>query len=514
MRRDGLKKLAALCLVLVFVLALAPVCRAEDNFDTLADWDIRVKVPDGKTAVLKGGEYYIYAEDEGAIPYVMLRAYRYDSAEGFLEEFTEYMRGQYSDLAVTREPAPVTLGDKNGLEVFYTYKVSGYDVTDRRVAVQHGERVYMFASKEVASLGKTVGTMLDEVAADCVFLSAPAATPDVAEETVYSLGYLYTLPDGMPKYFVDISGIETQNVVLHCWFRSSDPTFYTRSYALDLATAEQTGSTVLFHKITDNYGFDRSDWFQKLALRFEGEGLVMEVERDESTLAGGSEDNVLTGTYRMEPVDVGFVYQYRQESGALKYWFDLDKKDIELHALFISGDPEPYETVFTLERASAVQEDDKTLRITRVTDAHGLDVSAWFKTLRLSATEDGIVMEVERDESTLAGGAGDNILTGRYLFTPRAFFRPLSGGPFTAEELARLAQIHYFINTGFYPPEADAVENTGGSFTVHLYENVKLEDFFHTATSAWYTVDAYGVGVNDITGEAVSLLPSAADRID
>ncbi len=507
------KKLIALCLILALVLALNPLAHAE-NTDTLADWDIRVTVPDGKTAVLKGGEYYIYAQDEGAIPYVMLRAYRYDSAESFLQDFTDYMRGQYDDLRVAQEPAAVTIGDKSGLELVYSYKVSGYDVKDRRVAIKNGERVYMFASKEVASLGKTVGTMLDDVVAGCVFLSAPAAEkPQEKKQTVRSAGYLYCLPDGMPKYFVDFSGIASDNVLLHCWFRSSDPTFYERVYTLHLDEAVQTEAGARFPKITDEYGFDHSERYRELLLAFDGDELVMQVDRDEKTLAGGPEDNLLTGEYRMEPVDVGFVYQYRTEN-KLKYWLDLEQKDIELHALFVSGDPEPYETVFTLERASAVEEDDTTLHITRVTDAHGLDVSAWFRTLRLSATEDGIVMEVERDESTLAGGAGDNILTGSYLFRPKTFFRPLSDGPYTAEELARLAQIHYFITTGFYPPEADAEENPNGSFTVHLYENVKLEDFFHTATSAWYAVGANGVGVDLITGESVNLIPSGADRMN
>lgn len=508
------KKLLAFCLILVLALSLAPLAHAE-NTDTLADWDIRVKVPDGKTAVFKGGEYYIYAQTDGAIPYVMLRAYRYNSAADFLEDFTDYMRGQHKDLSVASQTAPVRIGDKRGLEIVYSYKVQGYDVKDRRVAVQNGERVYMFASKEVESLNKTVGSMLDDVIADCVFLSAaPQEKPQEKKETKTSAGYLYCLPNGMPKYFIDMSGMESDDVLLHCWFRSSDPTFYTRSYALDLNAAKQTQNGALFPKITDNFGFDRSDWFREFRLAFDGDELVMTVDRDEKTLAGGPEDNVLTGEYRMEPVDVGFVYQYRTENGGLKYWLDFDRKDVELHALFYSDGPDPYEQVFTLERASAKQEGEMGLRFTRVKDGTGFDVSRWFKKLTLTATEYGIEMEVERDESTLAGGAGNNILTGCYLFTPKTFFRPLADGPFTGEELARLAQISYFLKTGFYPPEADAEKNPNGSYTVHLYENVKLEDISHTATSAWYAVGANGVGVDLITGESVNLIPSAADRID
>ena len=488
------KKRTALCLVMILILVLSPLSYAEGNTDTLADWDIRVAVPDGKTAVLKGNEYYIYVEQGGGIPYVMLRAYRYDSAENFLKDFTDYMRGQYSDLTVKQDPKPVKIGDKSGLEVVYGYKVSGYDVKDRRVAVKNGERVYMFASKEVESLGKTVGSMLDDVVANCVFLSTPAEAPQKPEqkqekkETVLSPGYLYCLPNGMPKYFVDFSGIASDDVLLHCWFRSSDPTFYESVFTLHLDDALQTKSGAVFPKVTGTRGFDCSAWFKELRLAFDGDELVMFVERDEKTLAGGTEDNILTGEYRMQPVDVGYVYQYREENNQLKYWLDLDKEDIELHALFISSDPEPYEQVFTLDSAGAYSEDEQTVGFTRVSTGDGFDVSKWFKSLRLTGTGSCIEMDVERDESTLAGGAGDNIMTGCYLFEPRTFFRPLSDGPYTGEELARMAQLRYFVKTGFYPPEAEAVKNADGSFTIHLYEVVTLDGVSHTATSAWYTV--------------------------
>lgn len=505
------KKLTALCAILALLLALAPAALAGSNTDTLADWDITVAVPDGKTAMLKGGEYYIYIEEGGGIPYVMLRAYRYDSAEGFLAEFTDYMRGQYDDLRVTQEPTPVRIGDKNGLETFYAYKVSGYDVTDRRVAIRNGERVYMFASKEIEALGKTVGDMLDEVVANCVFLSPPAETPPAQKETVRSVGYLYCLPNGMPKYFVDFSGLASDNLLLHCWFRSSDPSFYESIYALHLDEAQQTKNGALFPRVTGARDFDCSHFFKSLRLAFDGDELVMQVERDEKTLAGGSEDNILTGEYRMKPVDVGYVYQYRTENGRLKYWLDLDGEDIALHALFVSGDPEPYEQVFTLDGEYARRDGDSIVfRSIKVGD---FDVSDWFRDLRLTVTDGGVEMDVVRDESTLAGGAGDNIMTGRYLFTPRTFFLPPSEGPYTGEELARFAQTSYFIRTGFYPPEAEAVKNADGSYTVHLYEIVTLDGVSHTATSAWYTVDEYGLGADDITGEKVSLILSSADRI-
>ena len=73
------KILRVLCMVLALSMLLTPLCFAEDNYDTLADWDLRVKVPEGTTAVLKGSSYYIYAQRSGEIPSVMIRAYRYES---------------------------------------------------------------------------------------------------------------------------------------------------------------------------------------------------------------------------------------------------------------------------------------------------------------------------------------------------------------------------------------------------------------------------------------------------
>ena len=84
--------------------------------------------------------------------------------------------------------------------------------------------------------------------------------------------------------------------------------------------------------------------------------------------------------------------------------------------------------------------------------------------------------------------------------------RPAEDGPYQAEELGDWARIYYFRNTGFFPPESEITVNPDGSFTIHLYEIVDLDGVTHTATSAWYTVDAYGEGKNDITGESVSLM--------
>ena len=73
-----IRKILAFSLILMLMTGLGVNAFAGDNYDTLADWEIRIAVPDDTTAVLKGNEYYIYAQHEGSIPYVMLRPYRYD----------------------------------------------------------------------------------------------------------------------------------------------------------------------------------------------------------------------------------------------------------------------------------------------------------------------------------------------------------------------------------------------------------------------------------------------------
>ena len=387
---------SVLCLILAFCLMAFPAAAmAEENTDTLVNWNIRIIVPEGAKAVLQGDEYYIYAQAEGAIPYVLVRTYRYDDPVAFLDDFTAYMQQQYPDLKVTADIARKTFGDKKCFETDYSYQVSGYEVRDRRIALTVGGTTYMFASKEVEELGMTIGTMLDDVVADCVFLSAD----DMGENAEFAPGYLYCQEDGMPKYWLDFTGTMEENLILHCYFRSSDPTFYESWYVLDLASAEATDQGVHIRQVRDQYGLDHSDWFRELTLQFYLDGVVMTVERDETTLAGGTEDNILDGTYVMLPVGV------------------------------------------------SVDSTEKTSHIC-----------------------------------------------------------PASDGPYQPEELGAWAQFYYFRNSGFFPPKAEITENDDGTFTIHLFEVTETDGIEHTATSAWYTVDGYGEGKNDITEEPISLM--------
>ncbi len=502
-----MKRAAAVCLLLILALLFAPFGYAEgENYDMLADWGIRIEVPEGMTSAMNGNAYYIYAQKTGSIPYVMVVAYHYESVPKILEDFTPMMQKQYRDLEITEEARERIIGDKICWEIDYSYTVSGYAVRDRRIFTESGEWIYMFASKEVEERKMTIGNLLDEVVAGSEFLTVGSNELAVmSAELDLAEGYLFCQEDGMPKYWLDFTGMIADDPVLHCFFRSGEPTFYERAYILDLSTADTGTNTVAFHDVYDQEGDDVSDWFRRLSIRLDDGEITMVVRRDSSTLAGGGDDNILTGVYAMSPVGIGGIFEYRNDAGMLKYWLDLNREKPELHCMFRSGDPEYYEEVFILDPSSIEQEGEYSIQIGRIFDSTGKDVSRWFRSFTLTWVQGAMLMNVERNEKTLAGGAEDNILTGAYLMEPHAYLRPSVSGPYGEEELARWARFYYFRSTGWFPPECDTVRNEDGTFTLHLYEIVEPDGDGHTATSAWYTVNEYGEGQNDITGGAVDL---------
>ena len=91
------------------------------------------------------------------------------------------------------------------------------------------------------------------------------------------------------------------------------------------------------------------------------------------------------------------------------------------------------------------------------------------------------------------------------LFLERGFRVTAVDG---SEELCRLAQNYYFKMNDFYPPNADAKDNGDGTFTICLYESIcDDEGNPHTSTCGWYTVDACGMGTDDLTGARVDINP-------
>lgn len=237
--------------------------------------------------------------------------------------------------------------------------------------------------------------------------------------------------------------------------------------------------------------------------QYEAENLGSLIGYINNLISAGADSAPIT-----EPQSAGAEYQawqhydgcsYYNEDGQLKYRIEFGDQ-FRLHCMFRSGEPEYHEEVYTLypdlDAPTAQQ-----LSIRTVLDGSGDDISDRFESLVfLFSTEDTVLMQVKRDERTLAGGTDGSILTGEYLMKPR------ESSAKTPEQLCVMAQEYYSRNFGFYPPEADCADNRDGTYTIHLYEIVSLgQTDTHTATSAWYTVDAFGVGTNDITGEPVDL---------
>lgn len=475
-----MKKLLSVILVFVLVISIAPSCFA--NTDTLADWNIKITVPDGKTAVLQGGEYYIYGQHEGSIPYVMLRPYRYDSEEEFIADFTEYMQGQYSDLTVTAPATQKTIGNKRCYEIDYTYKVSGYDVLDRRVVITVDGLTYMFASKEIESNGMTLGSMLDDVVADCEFLGPGAesvlVTPAPAEKTI-SPAYVYYDQNGLPKYWLDFTGSAADNLVLHCFFFSDS--WYESWYILDFnsAVANSHQDTYRIENVYDSRGTEISNWFKTVSLTINDDSVSLYVERNPATLAGGPDSTILDGLYEMTPEMAGVVYEYT-ENRELKSWLVLNSGVAELH--FADGG------IWYLETGES---DGYTVDVARIVSQSGEEVP--FQSMTVSYVQGAMMINAEAGEG----------FSGVFLYNPRVF---LQRDDCSEAEIGRMAQLYYYRHHNFYPPVADVEPNGDGSYSVHLYEIVDNGDgTYHTATSAWYTVDASGIGTDDLFGEPVDL---------
>ena len=207
-------------------------------------------------------------------------------------------------------------------------------------------------------------------------------------------------------------------------------------------------------------------------------------------------------------------YAYYQANGDLKY--SLETTDgLKMHCFFQEGSPEYVEEVYTMDLTTA-DKHDNVLTIHNVTDGDGNDISSQFKSLTYTFEEDQMTMKVQRDESTLAGGESGSVMTGDYVFKEASAKSGASassgssaaaGSSYNTDELARVAQDYYRAQNGYCPPQYNVTDNGNGTYTIQLYEVVDNGDgTSHTATSAWYTVNASGVGTNDTTGESVNLM--------
>lgn len=192
-------------------------------------------------------------------------------------------------------------------------------------------------------------------------------------------------------------------------------------------------------------------------------------------------------------------------SGHLKYSIEIGE-EFRLHCFFQSGSPEYEEKVYTLylpEEENAGEE----LVIRKITDENGQDLSDSFSMLKLVFEPGQVRLLVERREERMAGGDSDNIQTGEYLLLPGQENEQMAQTiPMESGELLAMARAGYERESGFLAPEAECLDNGDGTYTIHLYEMVPQEDGgWHTATSCWYTVNAFGEGTDDIMEEQIQL---------
>jgi hypothetical protein len=210
-----------------------------------------------------------------------------------------------------------------------------------------------------------------------------------------------------------------------------------------------------------------------------------------------------SGSFRKDESDkLAGAYEYHLEDGTMKYWLDLGGDDLKLHCMFRSGDPEYHEEVYQLPLDNAYAYRD-TVIFNMVRNEEGHDITAQFALLSVTFKNGKAVLSAVRDEKSLAGGADSSILTGCYEMEARDGAAEGKSLPLI---LCRMAQGYYSRAYNYYPPLADYTANEEGTYTIHLYETVDEGDTpAHTATSAWYVVDAGGVGQDEILGIPVNI---------
>ena len=200
-------------------------------------------------------------------------------------------------------------------------------------------------------------------------------------------------------------------------------------------------------------------------------------------------------------------YGCYDQSGHLKYYIETGE-DIRLHCFFQSGSPEYEEKVYTLHLPGG-ENTGRELVIAQITDENGQDLSDSFSMLKFVFEPEQVLLQVERKEERLAGGDSDNIQTGEYILLPLQEIpekeEKVQAAPLESGELLAMARAGYEKETGFLAPEAECLDNGDGTYTIHLYEIVQEDGSWHTATSGWYTVNAFGEGTDDVMGGQIQL---------
>lgn len=138
----------------------------------LDELGISITVSDYRSIAQEDGFVYIYTMEENSIPYVIIGGYE-GRMDDFAGAFTEYMRGEYSDLSVVLPTETVTICGKDFSKIVYSYSVSGYTVRDTRLFYGENNVTYMFGTKEIPAIDYTVPEgILENTAGSFAYLAS------------------------------------------------------------------------------------------------------------------------------------------------------------------------------------------------------------------------------------------------------------------------------------------------------------------------------------------------------
>lgn len=312
-----------------------------------------------------------------------------------------------------------------------------------------------------------------------LLITASVAASALAEEIQIYPSYVFYDENGLPKYWLDFTGSISDNLVLHCYFATDS--WYETYYILDFVSAAPNArqNSYRIENVYNERGADVSKQFRTVSLLIRSDSVRLYIERDPSTLVGGTGSMILDGSYEMVPASAGVVYE-SIEDRQLKSWLVLNEANAELH--FPDG-----QTWYLVTEKNG----DYTADVTRIFTPSGEEVA--YRSLTISYVQGAMLLNADVNES----------YSGVFLYNPRVFLQRSQCSP---KEIGRMAQLYYFRHHNFYPPAADVDVKQDGTFSVHLYEYVSNGDgSYHTATLAWYTVDSAGHGADDITGISIDL---------
>lgn len=138
----------------------------------LDELGISVTVSDYLSIVQDDGFVYIYTMENDSIPYVIIGGYE-GQMDDFAGAFTEYMKGEYSDLTVASPTETVTIQGRDFSKIVYSYNVSGYAVQDTRLFYGENNATYMFGTKEIPSINYSVPNgILESTAGSFAYLTS------------------------------------------------------------------------------------------------------------------------------------------------------------------------------------------------------------------------------------------------------------------------------------------------------------------------------------------------------